>query len=64
MNIEYNLSGFHFPINRPFPSKEIAKKLRKERARFFVGSDSHSVENFQENISKVKNAYKFLGIMY
>ena len=40
-------------------------KLKKEgRARFFVGSDSHSVENFQENISKVKDAYKFLGTTY
>jgi histidinol phosphatase-like PHP family hydrolase len=64
ISIEYNLSGLHFPIDRPFPSKEIAKKLKKERARFFVGSDSHSVEIFQENISEVKNAYKFLGIPY
>lgn len=64
ISIEYNLSGLGFPLNRPFPSKEIAKKLKSERARFFVGSDSHSVENFQENISKVKKAYKFLGIPY
>ena len=64
IRIEYNLSGLRFPINRPFPSKEIAKKLKKERARFFVGSDSHTVENFQENSSKVKEACKFLGITY
>ncbi|MBY9014694.1 MAG: hypothetical protein KGD68_03295 [Candidatus Lokiarchaeota archaeon] len=63
ISIEYNLSGFRFPISRPFPSKEIAKKLKSERAKFFVGSDSHSVENFQESISKVKNAYEFLGII-
>ena len=63
IRIEYNLSGFHFPIDRPFPSKEIAKKLKSERARFFVGSDSHSVENFHESISKVKNAYQFLGVI-
>ena len=65
IRIEYNLSGLRFPINRPFPSKENVMKLKKEgRARFFVGSDSHSVENFQENISKVKDAYKFLGTTY
>jgi len=64
INIEYNLSGSRFPINRPFPSKEIAKQLKLERAKFFVGSDSHSVEFFQENISKVKDAYNFLGITY
>ena len=64
ISIEYNLSGLRFPINRPFPSKDIAKKLRAEKCRFFVGSDSHSVENFQEYISKVKSAYKFLGITY
>jgi len=64
INIEYNLSGSRFPINRSFPSKEIAKQLKLERAKFFVGSDSHSVEFFQENISKVKDAYNFLGITY
>ena len=64
ISIEYNLSGLRFPINRPFPSKDIAKKLRAEKCRFFVGSDSHSVENFQEYISKVKSAYKLLGITY
>ncbi|MBY9019539.1 MAG: hypothetical protein KGD67_00680 [Candidatus Lokiarchaeota archaeon] len=61
IGIEYNLSGLRFPINRPFPSKDIAKKLKSERARFFVGSDSHSVDNFQKNISKVKDANRFLG---
>jgi len=64
ISIEYNLSGLGFPIGRPFPSKENAKQLRLERCKFFVGSDSHSIENFQENIHKVKEAYEFLGITY
>ncbi len=64
ISIEYNLSGLGFPIGRPFPSKENAKQLRLERCKFFVGSDSHSIENFQENIPKVKEAYEFLGITY
>ena len=62
IRVEYNLSGLRFPIDRPFPSKEIAKKLKKERCKFFVGSDSHSIEYFEESIPKVKEAYKFLGI--
>lgn len=64
IRIEYNISGLNFPISRPFPSEEIAKKLKVERAKFFVGSDSHSVESFKERISKVKDAYKLLGIPY
>jgi HisJ family histidinol phosphate phosphatase len=63
IRIEYNLSGTRFPINRPFPSKEIAEQLKSERAKFFVGSDSHSIEFFQETISKIKQAYEFLGLI-
>ncbi len=61
IQIEYNLSGLRFPIKRPFPSKEIVHQLKSERAKFFVGSDSHSVEYFKEQIPKVKKAYQFLG---
>ena len=64
VKIEYNLSGSRFPINRPFPSSEIALQLKTEGGKFFIGSDSHSVEFFQENISKVKDAYNLLGITY
>jgi len=63
IRIEYNLSGTKFPINRPFPSKEVAEHLKSERAKFFVGSDSHSLEFFQETIPKVKQAYELLGLI-
>lgn len=63
IRIEYNLSGVKFPIKRSFPSKEIAVKLKSEGAKFFVGSDSHSVEFFEETIPKVKQAYEFLGLI-
>lgn len=63
IRIEYNLSGTRFPINRPFPAKEVAEQLKSERAKFFVGSDSHSLEFFQETIPKVKQAYEFLGLI-
>ncbi|MHA2288168.1 MAG: PHP domain-containing protein [Promethearchaeota archaeon] len=62
IRIEYNLSGVKFPINRTFPSKDIAEQLKLERAKFFVGSDSHQIEYFRKTIPKVKEAYKFLGM--
>jgi len=62
IRIEYNLSGTKFPINRSFPSKEVAEQLKSERAKFFVGSDSHSLDFFKETIPKVKEAYNFLGM--
>ena len=59
--IEYNLSGLRFPINRPFPSKEVVTKLKNEGASFFVGSDSHSLEYFKDKINSIKEAYEFLA---
>ena len=61
LNIEYNLSGLKFPIGRPFPSKFVITQLKKEGAKIFVGSDSHSINYFRTSISKVKKAYKFLN---
>ncbi|NVM16157.1 MAG: histidinol-phosphatase HisJ family protein [Candidatus Lokiarchaeota archaeon] len=62
IRIEYNLSGVRFPIKRSFPSKEVAKQLKLEGAKFFIGSDSHSLEFFEETIPKLKQAYEFLGL--
>lgn len=56
INIEFNLSGYKFPINRPFPSLHIAELLKKEGAKFFIGSDSHDLNYFKNQISKVKEA--------
>ena len=58
--IEYNLSGLKFPIKRPFPSKKVVSLLKKNGAKFFVGSDSHSLDYFEKQIPKVKEAYNFL----
>ena len=62
IRIEYNLSGSKFPIDRSFPSKKVAEQLKSERAKFFVGSDSHTLKYFRKSIPKVKEAYKFLGL--
>ena len=59
--IEYNLSGYKFPIGRPFPAKKIIKKLVKNGAKVYVGSDSHNISYFKRNIPKIKKAYKFIN---
>jgi HisJ family histidinol phosphate phosphatase len=61
LRIEYNLSGEKFPIGRSFPSKVVLTELKKEGAKFFVGSDSHSKEYFESQINNVKTAYRFLN---
>jgi len=60
VGIEYNLSGVKFPIGRSFPSKDVILQLKKEGAQIFIGSDSHFVPYFQEQIKHVKDAYKLL----
>jgi HisJ family histidinol phosphate phosphatase len=60
ITIEYNLSGTRFPIKRPFPSREIVRALKKEGAKFFIGSDSHSLDFFETQIPKLKDTYHFL----
>ncbi|NVM36211.1 MAG: hypothetical protein HWN81_11495 [Candidatus Lokiarchaeota archaeon] len=60
IKIEMNLSGIRFPIKRTFPSKIVIKELKKEGAKFFVGSDSHSLDYFENQIPKVIEAYSFL----
>lgn len=56
IQIEYNLSGERFSLGRTFPSKNIVLKLLKEGASFFVGSDSHSIKYFKDQIPKVIKA--------
>lgn len=60
LRIEYNLSGEKFPIGRSFPSKAVILQLKEEGGKFFVGSDSHSKDYFESQISNVKSAYRFL----
>ncbi|MFX1385676.1 MAG: hypothetical protein ACFE9M_00540 [Promethearchaeota archaeon] len=62
IRIELNLSGLRFPINRTFPSMDVAKKLKKEGLEFFIGSDSHSLDYFENQIPKLKEAYMLLNL--
>ncbi|UCC19718.1 MAG: histidinol-phosphatase HisJ family protein [Promethearchaeota archaeon] len=60
IKVELNLSGLRFPIKRTFPSMKVMQQLKKEGVEFFVGSDSHSLDYFKEQIPKVINTYKLL----
>jgi histidinol phosphatase-like PHP family hydrolase len=62
IKIELNLSGLRFPIKRTFPSMKIVKNLIKEGANFFIGSDSHSLEYFENTIPKLKETYQRLSL--
>ena len=64
ISVEYNLSGFKFPINRTFPSKEVVSQLKGEGVNFFIGSDSHSLDYFEETIPRLKKAHEFLDLNY
>ena len=61
MRIEYNLSGKRFSIGRSFPSKTVISLLKREGGKFFVGSDSHSLEYFESQIANVKGANKYVN---
>ncbi|MCK4379810.1 MAG: hypothetical protein KAW51_01650, partial [Candidatus Lokiarchaeota archaeon] len=61
IKVELNLSGLRFPIKRTFPSMDVMKQLKKEGVGFFVGSDSHSLDYFEDKIPKVIEAYKLLN---
>jgi HisJ family histidinol phosphate phosphatase len=60
IKLEINLSGLRFPIKRSFPSMKIMKQLKNEGVKYFVGSDSHSLNHFEEQIPKVIKTYKIL----
>ncbi len=60
IKIEVNISGLKFPIKRTFPSLNVVKKLKNEGASFFVGSDSHSLQYFENKIPKLLEMYSYL----
>ncbi|MFX1366375.1 MAG: hypothetical protein ACFFCE_04605 [Promethearchaeota archaeon] len=61
IKIEVNISGSKFPIKRPFPSLDVVRRLKNEGASFFVGSDSHSLQYFEDKIPKVLEMYSYLS---
>ncbi|MHA1689589.1 MAG: PHP domain-containing protein [Promethearchaeota archaeon] len=62
IKLEFNLSGIRYPIQRPFPSLELALKLKQEGVRFFIGSDSHSLKHFKYHVAQIKEMTDFFKI--
>lgn len=63
IHLEYNLSGLKYPIKRPFPSENVALKLKEKGVKFFIGSDSHSIEQFEKAIPELEKASKKLNLI-
>ena len=59
--VEVNLHGLHHPWKRTHPAEPIIKELAQDGVRFYVGSDSHSLQNFQESISLLKQTHNILN---
>ncbi|MHA1729743.1 MAG: histidinol-phosphatase HisJ family protein [Promethearchaeota archaeon] len=58
--IEFNLSGYRYPIGRPFPPRQMIEEFGKKGAKIFIGSDSHKIETFQHFIPKIKETNKLI----
>ncbi|MFX1566289.1 MAG: PHP domain-containing protein [Promethearchaeota archaeon] len=58
--IEINLRGQQQPWGRFHPSQPIITELIRSGARFYVGSDSHSLPDFKQNALKVHELHAYL----
>ncbi len=58
--IEVNLSGLNHPWNQMHPSQSLIDELVETGAQFFVGSDSHTLQDFKKAIPHLKQLHKFL----
>ena len=61
--IELNISGLYFEVGRTFPSETVVNHLLANGAKFFVGSDSHSVHDFEKRILNVRKAHDLVQKM-
>jgi histidinol-phosphatase (PHP family) len=60
IRVEFNIRGLHYPCRRPFPSVDVARIFMKMGVQMFVGSDSHSVADFAEQVDCIKKANEFV----
>jgi histidinol-phosphatase (PHP family) len=58
--IEVNLQGIHYPWGQTHPSFSMVRELAKAGAKFFVGSDSHTLEDFLKAEPRVKQTIDML----
>jgi len=58
--IEINLRGLTPPWGETHPSRPLVTQLVQAGAHFFIGSDSHSIKDFEEAIPQLKEQHAYL----
>ncbi|MFX1562369.1 MAG: histidinol-phosphatase HisJ family protein [Promethearchaeota archaeon] len=58
--VEVNVGGLFQPWGLTYPSLNVIDKLLDAGTRFFIGSDSHSIESFQRALPKVQEMTEYL----
>lgn len=58
--LEWNLSGFRYPIGRPFPPFKIIKEHLGNGGKVFIGSDTHAVKTLKEFVPRIQKGYKMM----
>jgi HisJ family histidinol phosphate phosphatase len=58
--IEVNLRGLVHPWGKLHPSQSIIEDLMEAGAQFYVGSDSHSISDFEEAVPQLQQLHRFL----
>ncbi|HMF31880.1 MAG TPA: hypothetical protein VKK79_10715 [Candidatus Lokiarchaeia archaeon] len=60
IQVEFNIRGLHYPCQRPFPCVEVAQLFLSQGIKMWVGSDSHSVADFAEQVPCILKANEFV----
>ncbi|MFX1318486.1 MAG: histidinol-phosphatase HisJ family protein [Promethearchaeota archaeon] len=58
--IEVNLRGLNHPWGKMHPSQSLIEELVQAGAHFYVGSDSHSLRDFEEAAPKLRQVHLYL----
>jgi len=58
--VEVNVGGLYQPWGLTYPSLDVIDKLLDAGTRFFIGSDSHTIESFQRALPKVQEMIEYL----
>ncbi|MFX0168885.1 MAG: histidinol-phosphatase HisJ family protein [Candidatus Hodarchaeota archaeon] len=60
VKVEVNLRGLHHPWNRTHPSEHFIEEFSKMGVKFYVGSDSHSLQAFRASAPLLRRMQAFL----
>lgn len=59
--LEVNLRGLTHPWNKMHPSRPIINELLKAGTKFYLGSDSHSLDDFQKTVPQLRQMTHYLA---